>query len=79
MRENQAEDRRCLTKVEEIFEDQRKKGVPISGLIIEPIQAEGGDNHASKEFFHVTYLFLTTVKLGYNKLGYSKLPLITNR
>ena len=54
MRENQAEDRRCLTKVEEIFEDQRKKGVPISGLIIEPIQAEGGDNHASKEFFHVT-------------------------
>jgi hypothetical protein len=24
-------------------------------------------------------LFLTTVKLGYNKLGYSQLPLITNR
>jgi hypothetical protein len=24
-------------------------------------------------------LFLTTVKLGYNKLGYSELPLITNR
>jgi hypothetical protein len=40
--------------VEEIFEDQRKKGVPISGLVIEPIQAEGGDNHASKEFFHVS-------------------------
>ncbi len=42
-----------MAKVEEIFEDQRKKGVPCSGLIIEPIQAEGGDNHASKEFFQV--------------------------
>jgi len=51
VRENEAEDRRCLTKVQEIIEDQTKKGVPISGLVIEPIQAEGGDNHASKEFF----------------------------
>lgn len=51
VRENQAEDRRCLAKVEEIFEDQRKKNYPVSGLVIEPIQAEGGDNHASKEFF----------------------------
>jgi 4-aminobutyrate aminotransferase-like enzyme len=42
-----------LTKVQEIIEDQTKKGVPISGLVIEPIQAEGGDNHASKEFFQV--------------------------
>jgi 4-aminobutyrate aminotransferase-like enzyme len=33
---------------------QRKRGAPISGIIIEPIQAEGGDNHASKEFFHVS-------------------------
>ena len=24
---------------------------PIAGLIIEPIQSEGGDNHASDEFF----------------------------
>ena len=55
VRENQAEDKRCLTKVQEIFEDQKEKGVPISGLVVEPIQAEGGDNHASKEFFQVTH------------------------
>jgi 4-aminobutyrate aminotransferase/(S)-3-amino-2-methylpropionate transaminase len=54
VRENEAEDRRCLQLVEEIFEIQRKKNHPISGVVIEPIQAEGGDNHASKEFFQVS-------------------------
>ena len=29
----------------------RKNGVPVAAVIIEPIQAEGGDNHASHEFF----------------------------
>jgi 4-aminobutyrate aminotransferase/(S)-3-amino-2-methylpropionate transaminase len=28
-----------------------KKGVPVAGLIIEPIQGEGGDNHGSVKFF----------------------------
>jgi 4-aminobutyrate aminotransferase/(S)-3-amino-2-methylpropionate transaminase len=50
-RENAAEDARCLAKVEEIFEAQIKKGCPISGVIVEPIQAEGGDHHGSKEWF----------------------------
>ena len=52
-RENEAEDRRCAQKVKEVFKDQRKKGCPISGIIIDPIQAEGGDNDARNEFFLV--------------------------
>lgn len=29
----------------------RQKGMPVAGIVIEPIQAEGGDNHASPDFF----------------------------
>merc|ERR1711981_309467 len=51
VRENQAEDERCLATVEEQIENQAKIGIPVAGMIVEPIQAEGGDNHGSKEFF----------------------------
>jgi len=51
VQENKAEDDRCLATVEEQIENQAKLGIPVAGIIIEPIQAEGGDNHASKEFF----------------------------
>jgi len=37
--------------VEELIEKWEKKGNPVAGIIIEPIQAEGGDNHASPRFF----------------------------
>ena len=53
VRENQAEDQRCLATVEEQIENQEKAGIPVAGIIVEPIQAEGGDNHGSKEFFQV--------------------------
>ena len=36
-----------------MIEKQAKEGIPVAGIIIEPIQAEGGDNHGSKEFFQV--------------------------
>jgi len=51
VRENKAEDERCLATVEEQIEKQAKLGIPVAGIITEPIQAEGGDNHGSKEFF----------------------------
>jgi len=51
VQENKKEDDRCLATVEELIEKQSKEGVPVAGMIIEPIQAEGGDNHGSKEFF----------------------------
>lgn len=52
VRENQQEDKRCLAEVEELIEKYKtEKKIPVAGIIIEPIQAEGGDNHASPEFF----------------------------
>nr|MBE5725130.1 putative4-aminobutyrate aminotransferase, mitochondrial-like [Cucujiformia] len=50
-RENKAEDEKCLTEVEELFEQYKKKGIPVAGIVVEPIQSEGGDNEASSEFF----------------------------
>ncbi|XP_063238975.1 LOW QUALITY PROTEIN: 4-aminobutyrate aminotransferase, mitochondrial [Bacillus rossius redtenbacheri] len=50
-RENEAQDKKCLAEVEELIESQKKKGVPVAGIVVEPIQAEGGDNEASPEFF----------------------------
>ena len=49
--ENKAEDRKCLAEVEEEFERFNKAGKFVAGVVIEPVQAEGGDNHASPEFF----------------------------
>ena len=50
-RENAEEDARCLALVEELIESASTEGQPVAGVISEPIQAEGGDNHASAEFF----------------------------
>ena len=49
--ENQEEDRRCLAEVEELFEKYNKADKLVAGVIVEPVQAEGGDHHASPEFF----------------------------
>jgi 4-aminobutyrate aminotransferase/(S)-3-amino-2-methylpropionate transaminase len=51
LEENKAEDRKCLAEVEEEFERFNKSGRFVAGVIIEPVQAEGGDVHASPEFF----------------------------
>uniref|UniRef100_A0A1A9X4W3 (S)-3-amino-2-methylpropionate transaminase n=1 Tax=Glossina brevipalpis TaxID=37001 RepID=A0A1A9X4W3_9MUSC len=48
---NEEEDKKCLTRVEELIEEYCKKERPVAGVIVEPIQSEGGDNHASPEFF----------------------------
>lgn len=49
--ENEAEDKKCLASVEELFHQYKKNNIPVAGVIIEPIQSEGGDNEASPEFF----------------------------
>ncbi|CAH2073992.1 unnamed protein product, partial [Iphiclides podalirius] len=49
-RENCEEDKKCLEQVEDIIE-KYKKCKPVAAIVVEPIQAEGGDNHASSEFF----------------------------
>ncbi|XP_068086216.1 4-aminobutyrate aminotransferase, mitochondrial [Anabrus simplex] len=51
VRENEAEDRRCLAEVEDLIEKYKKRGSPVAGIVVEPIQSEGGDNEASPKFF----------------------------
>jgi len=46
--ENKAEEARCLAEVEEII---KSWSCPIAAVVVEPIQSEGGDNHASPAFF----------------------------
>ncbi|XP_014245494.1 4-aminobutyrate aminotransferase, mitochondrial [Cimex lectularius] len=50
VKENAAEDNKCLAEVEELIEKYAKKN-PVAGVIAEPIQSEGGDNEGSPEFF----------------------------
>ena len=44
---NKIEEERCLTAIRKIIKSDKN----IAGAIIEPIQAEGGDRHASDYFF----------------------------
>lgn len=44
---NKKEDDRCLKIVEDLIKTWK---IPVAALLIEPIQSEGGDNHASKYF-----------------------------
>ncbi|KXT14114.1 hypothetical protein AC579_96 [Pseudocercospora musae] len=47
--ENAREEARCLAEVEELITTYHN---PPAAIIIEPIQSEGGDNHASPAFFN---------------------------
>ena len=44
---NYLEEEKCLEETEKILKENKT----IAGMIIEPIQAEGGDRHASNEYF----------------------------
>uniref|UniRef100_A0A1A9VU85 (S)-3-amino-2-methylpropionate transaminase n=1 Tax=Glossina austeni TaxID=7395 RepID=A0A1A9VU85_GLOAU len=48
---NKEEDKTCLAQVEELIEAYCKKEKHVAGIVVEPIQGEGGDKHASPEFF----------------------------
>lgn len=50
-RENEDEDRKCLLRVDELILEWQEKNCPVAAIIVEPIQAEGGDFHASSSFF----------------------------
>lgn len=69
-RENREEDDRCLASVEEHIEAQAKMNVPVAGIIVEPIQAEGGDYHGSKYFFQVrcTESLKSHLQLGFHNV-----------
>ena len=49
--ENTAEEHSCLAEVEERIDAWNRKEMPVAAVVVEPIQAEGGDNHATAAFF----------------------------
>ncbi|KAL6708746.1 4-aminobutyrate transaminase [Coniothyrium glycines] len=46
--ENAAEEQRCLKVTEELIKNFHN---PVAAVVVEPIQSEGGDNHATPAFF----------------------------
>lgn len=48
VQENAAEEKRCLEEVEHLIKTFHN---PVAAVMVEPIQSEGGDNHASPAFF----------------------------
>ncbi|KAF2271724.1 4-aminobutyrate aminotransferas-like protein [Westerdykella ornata] len=46
--ENAAEEQRCLAETERLIKEWHH---PPAAVVVEPIQSEGGDNHASPNFF----------------------------
>ena len=46
--ENAKEEQRCLEETEHLIKTFRH---PVCAVVVEPIQSEGGDNHASPSFF----------------------------
>jgi 4-aminobutyrate aminotransferase / (S)-3-amino-2-methylpropionate transaminase len=73
--ENRAEEQRCLRQVETLITSWH---CPVAGCIIEPIQSEGGDNHASPAFFqglrqiteaHGVCLIADEVQTGFGATG----------
>ena len=47
-RENAQEEQRCLEETERLIKEYHN---PVAAVMVEPIQSEGGDNHASPAFF----------------------------
>ena len=48
---NKQEDEKCLKEVRSIIESRKKEERDVAAVIVEPVQSEGGDYHASPEFF----------------------------
>ena len=47
--ENAAEEARCLAETEDLIRNFHN---PVAAVVVEPVQSEGGDNHASPAFFN---------------------------
>lgn len=73
--ENAREEQRCLEEVEQLIKTFHS---PVAGVIVEPVQSEGGDNHASPAFFkglreltrkHEVLLIVDEVQTGVGATG----------
>lgn len=77
-KENDEMIEKCLAETERLLVEYKKKGKPVVAAIVEPIQAEGGDRHASGEYFkklqallarHGTYFIVDEVQTGLGATG----------
>lgn len=50
VQDNAKEDETCLANIQALIHEYKNKA-PVAAIIVEPIQAEGGDNHGSVNFF----------------------------
>lgn len=73
--ENAKEEQRCLEEVEQLITTYHN---PVAAVIVEPVQSEGGDNHASPAFFtglreitkkHNVLLIVDEVQTGVGATG----------
>ncbi|KAI0237730.1 4-aminobutyrate aminotransferase, mitochondrial, partial [Lamellibrachia satsuma] len=76
---NCAEDVKSISEVCRKIEEYSARGTPVAGVVVEPIQGEGGDNHASPDFFrqlqqvckdYGVYLVLDEVQTGAGTTGH---------
>lgn len=73
--ENAKEEQRCLQEAERIIKEFHN---PVAAVVVEPVQSEGGDNHASPAFFqglreitkrHNVLLIVDEVQTGLGATG----------
>ncbi|KAJ4168910.1 4-aminobutyrate transaminase [Fusarium falciforme] len=73
--ENKREEQKCLEEAEQIIQNYPSR---VAAVIVEPIQSEGGDNHASPAFFqglreitrrHKVLLIVDEVQTGKAQTG----------
>ena len=73
--ENAKEEARCLAETEDLIQNFHN---PVAAVVVEPIQSEGGDNHASPAFFkglreltrrHNVLLIVDEVQTGVGATG----------
>lgn len=73
--ENAAEVQRCLEEAEDVIKNYHN---PVAAVVIEPVQSEGGDNHAPPTFFqgireitkrHDVLLIVDEVQTGVGATG----------
>jgi len=76
---NRQQDINSLSRTEELMHEwANEKNMPVAIIILEPVQAEGGDNHCSNEFArglqqiakkHGAYFFVDEVQTGGGPTG----------
>ncbi|CAO1622156.1 unnamed protein product [Parajaminaea phylloscopi] len=75
---NRKEEERVISLVESTIDEWKSKS-PVAAIVVEPVQSEGGDNHASNHFFQrlreVTkakgvYMIVDEVQTGVGATGY---------